>query len=97
MPTDQGKPKDMRSGRFEKGLTEAMRELNASIGFDRRLYREDIAGSLAWAKALEARGLLSSEEEKTPCALPVDVPRKPFAPRLRQGPLLFRPTSKTFT
>ena len=56
--------KDMRSGRFEKGLTEAMRELNASIGFDRRLYREDIEGSLAWAKALEAKGILNSEEEK---------------------------------
>jgi len=54
----------MRSGRFEKGLTEAMRELNASIGFDRRLYREDIEGSLAWAKALEASGILNSEEEK---------------------------------
>ena len=54
----------MRTGRFEKGLSEAMRELNASVGFDRRLYAEDIEGSLAWAEALRARGLITPEEEK---------------------------------
>lgn len=54
----------MRSGRFEKGLTDAMRELNASIDFDRRLYAEDIDGSLAWAEALRAGGILTTEEEK---------------------------------
>ena len=54
----------MRSGRFEKGLTDSMRELNASIGFDRRLYAEDIDASLAWAEALRAGGILTAEEEK---------------------------------
>ncbi|MBI4606017.1 MAG: argininosuccinate lyase [Planctomycetes bacterium] len=54
----------MRSGRFDRGLGEAMRELNASIGFDRRLYAEDIEGSLAWAEALEKKGILSAEEAR---------------------------------
>ena len=54
----------MRSGRFEKDLGDAMRKLNASIHFDRRLYAEDIDGSLAWAEAMRVRGLISDEEEK---------------------------------
>ncbi len=52
----------MRSGRFEKGMAAAMRRLNASIGFDRRFYREDIAGSKAWAEALRALGQLDDAE-----------------------------------
>ena len=55
----------MRSGRFKKGLDEAMRRLNASIDFDRRLYAEDIEGSLAWTEALRASGLLDAGEEKS--------------------------------
>jgi argininosuccinate lyase len=53
----------MRSSRFEKDLGEAMSKLNASIGFDRRLYLEDIEGSLAWAEALRRRGILAEAEE----------------------------------
>jgi argininosuccinate lyase len=53
-----------RGGRFDKDLGEAMRKLNASIGFDHRLHAEDIEGSLAWAEALRARGLLSAAEEE---------------------------------
>ena len=52
----------MRSGRFTKGMGDAMQRLNASIGFDRRLYREDIRGSLAWAEALRRAGLISAAE-----------------------------------
>ncbi len=36
--------------------------MNASIGFDKRLYREDVRGSIAWAKMLEKRGILDREE-----------------------------------
>jgi len=42
-----------------------MRRLNASIDFDRRLYAEDIEGSLAWTEALRASGLLDAGEEKS--------------------------------
>lgn len=54
----------MRQGRFEQGLDAAMRSLNASIGYDRRLHAEDIEGSRAWAAALETAGLLSADERQ---------------------------------
>lgn len=53
----------MRSGRFQKKLTDAMQALNASISFDKRLYPEDIRGSIAWAEALRAQGVISPDEE----------------------------------
>src|ERR1041385_3394124 len=40
-----------------------MRDANASVDFDQRLFAEDIRGSLAWAEALCARGIISREEE----------------------------------
>jgi len=54
----------MRSGRFENAMDGAMQRLNASIGFDRRLWREDIAGSKAWAEGLERLGFLSADERQ---------------------------------
>ena len=52
----------MRGLRFEKGLGDAMRRLNASIDFDRRLYLEDIEGSMAWAEALARKGVIGAED-----------------------------------
>lgn len=50
-------------GRFE-GQTDALvHRFNASIDFDIRLYNEDIAGSLAWAEALAAAGILTLAEK----------------------------------
>lgn len=57
----------MRSGRFEKGMADNMRSLNASIGFDRRLWREDIEGSKAWARGLLDTGFLSADELEKIC------------------------------
>ncbi len=49
-------------GRFE-GATDALVEAyGASIAFDRRLYREDIAGSLAHARMLAAQGIISDDD-----------------------------------
>ena len=39
-------------GRFAKMTDEMINEFQASIGFDRRMYREDIAGSIAHAAML---------------------------------------------
>jgi argininosuccinate lyase len=39
-----------------------MEEINASIGFDKRLYAQDIAGSKAHARMLAAAGILSAAE-----------------------------------
>lgn len=49
----------MWGGRFATGPAEIMEEINASIAFDRRLYAQDIAGSLAHAKMLAAQGIIS--------------------------------------
>jgi argininosuccinate lyase len=40
-----------------------MREINASIGFDRKLWRQDIRGSLAHAAMLARIGVISAEDE----------------------------------
>jgi argininosuccinate lyase len=51
-------------GRFSGKMDPQAWRLNASIGFDRRLGRQDVRGSLAWAAALEAAGVLNAEERQ---------------------------------
>ena len=43
-------------GRFAAGPSVVMQEINASIGFDRKLWRQDIRGSLAHAAMLAKVG-----------------------------------------
>ena len=43
------------SGRFGKDTDALVNELNASISFDQRLYKEDINGSMAHAAMLADR------------------------------------------
>jgi argininosuccinate lyase len=50
-------------GRFAAGPSAIMQEINASIGFDRKLWRQDIRGSLAHAAMLAHIGLLTPEDE----------------------------------
>jgi len=52
-------------GRFDGEMDELMRRFNSSIGFDRRLYKADIEGSIAYAAALAHAGLLTEEERAT--------------------------------
>ncbi len=52
----------MWSGRFSESASALLDRFNASLDFDRKLYEYDIKGSLAHAKMLHARGLLSDEE-----------------------------------
>ncbi len=49
-------------GRFNAPPAEIMQRINASIGFDRRLYAQDIAGSKAHAAMLAAQGIISKED-----------------------------------
>jgi len=49
-------------GRFEGKLDPAAWALNASIGIDQRLASQDVRGSQAWAKALLAAGILTTQE-----------------------------------
>ncbi|MDK2883305.1 MAG: argininosuccinate lyase [Bacillota bacterium] len=52
-------------GRFSKETAVEVEEFTASIGFDRRLWEEDIAGSLAHVKMLAKVGVLTAEEAAT--------------------------------
>ncbi|MCW8894944.1 argininosuccinate lyase [Sulfurimonas sp.] len=52
----------MWSGRFLASASNLLDEFNASIMFDRKLYQEDIEGSLAHAAMLAKQGILTKEE-----------------------------------
>jgi argininosuccinate lyase len=54
----------MRKGRLRKSLAKAAQAFSTSVSFDRRLYRYDIAGSIAHAAALAKAGVISAEEKK---------------------------------
>ncbi|MBE7411203.1 MAG: argininosuccinate lyase [Leptospiraceae bacterium] len=56
--------KKMWGGRFQEKMSSIMERIGESISFDKRLYREDITGSLAHAKGLEKIGILSRDELK---------------------------------
>ena len=55
-------------GRFSGKLDPQAWAMNASLGFDRRLARQDVRGSLAWAQALEKATVLTKEENTQICA-----------------------------
>jgi argininosuccinate lyase len=50
------------SGRFDTEPDRATFEFGASFRFDRRLFEDDVTGSLAWVEALAAAGVLSDAE-----------------------------------
>lgn len=51
------------TGRFSKETDALLDQLNASLPFDKRLYRQDIQGSMAHAKMLGKQGIISSEDQ----------------------------------
>ena len=50
------------SGRFSGATDSRADDFNSSIGFDKRLYRHDILGSIAHARMLGKKGIIASEE-----------------------------------
>jgi len=50
------------SGRFEGDPDAALVEFGRSFGFDRRLFEDDVRGSMAWAAALERAGVLTGRD-----------------------------------
>jgi argininosuccinate lyase len=50
------------SGRFDTAPDPAAFDFGISFGFDRLLFEDDVTGSIAWAEALEAAGILSPED-----------------------------------
>lgn len=54
----------MWGGRFTKAEEKNALDFNASISYDCRMYREDIAGSIAHAKMLATHGIISKEDQE---------------------------------
>src|SRR5690349_13886722 len=52
----------MWGGRFAEGPSAVMREINASISFDKRLWRQDIAASRIHVAMLAANGIVSQAD-----------------------------------
>jgi argininosuccinate lyase len=50
------------SGRFDTAPDPAAFDFGISFGFDRALFEDDVRGSLAWAEALGASGVLTAED-----------------------------------
>ncbi|WP_017932571.1 argininosuccinate lyase [Robiginitomaculum antarcticum] len=53
----------MWGGRFSDNPSEIMQAINVSIDFDRRLYAQDIEGSLAHSEMLAACGIITSDDK----------------------------------
>lgn len=60
MNRDDGKA--LWGGRFEGRMAPEMVPFNLSLGVDGRLWREDVRGSVAWARALGRAGVLTAAE-----------------------------------
>src|SRR6187455_3770012 len=54
----------MWGGRFTSGPDAIMEEINASIDFDRHLYRQDIAASKAHAEMLAKQGIIAADDAR---------------------------------
>jgi argininosuccinate lyase len=54
-------------GRFSKNTNELVDAFNASISFDKRLYHEDIRGSMAHARMLAQCGIISKQDAQADC------------------------------
>lgn len=56
--------KKLWEGRFSKEADKLLEKFNASIMFDRRMYEEDIAGSIAHSRMLAGQDIISAGEQK---------------------------------
>ncbi|MDP1642425.1 MAG: argininosuccinate lyase, partial [Phenylobacterium sp.] len=60
-PSGQGQA--MWGGRFSAKPADLMQAINVSIGFDKRLAPQDLAGSRAHAAMLKAQGVIGAADE----------------------------------
>ncbi|MBI1858488.1 MAG: argininosuccinate lyase [Candidatus Melainabacteria bacterium] len=58
------KQSNLWSGRFKKKSAKLLSEFNDSLSFDKRLYKHDIKGSIAYAQALHKTKILTAKETK---------------------------------
>ena len=76
----------MWGGRFSGGPAKIMEQLNASIDFDKRMFTQDIAGSLAHAAMLEKVGILTADE-----AAQISQGLREIQVEIEAGDFTFRP------
>jgi argininosuccinate lyase len=62
--SDKKASNQMWGGRFASGPAAIMEAINASIGYDRKLYAQDIRGSIAHSEMLAKTGIISAEDQK---------------------------------
>ena len=55
--------KKLWEGRFNKETNKLLEKFNASINFDKRMYEEDITGSIAHSRMLARQGIIGEEEQ----------------------------------
>ena len=67
MAAQGSSPARLWGGRFSAEPSVEMDRLNRSLPVDRRLWREDIAGSQAWATALGQAGVITADESRELC------------------------------
>jgi len=72
-------------GRFDRGPAEIMETINASIGFDHRLYAEDIAGSKAHCRMLVEQGILTQAD-----GFAIETGLDRVAVEIAEGTLVFK-------
>ncbi|MBQ6380020.1 MAG: argininosuccinate lyase [Clostridia bacterium] len=61
------------TGRFQKPLNEIADAFNASIGFDSRMYQQDITGSMVHAAMLAKQGIISQSEQESIVSTLADI------------------------
>jgi len=64
MTNDQRPTTTLWSGRFDTAPDAAAFEFGASFGFDRRLFADDVTGSVAWGRALANAGVLTADDAR---------------------------------
>jgi argininosuccinate lyase len=62
--SDEKTSNQMWGGRFASGPAAVMEAINASIGFDRKLFSQDIRGSIAHSEMLADKGIISADDQK---------------------------------
>ncbi|OJU52678.1 MAG: argininosuccinate lyase, partial [Mesorhizobium sp. 61-13] len=62
--SDKKASNQMWGGRFASGPAAIMEAINASIGFDRKLYAQDIRGSIAHSEMLAKTGIISTADQQ---------------------------------
>src|SRR5262245_38365017 len=81
MTNDSRPTTTLWSGRFESAPDQAAFEWGSSFRFDRRLFEDDVTGSIAWARALAQAGVLTADEARQ-----IDSALSDILKRGRSGP-----------